>query len=130
MSYAVTPDATSVSSSQDLSGFLSIARHLRSVMEHENAIFSENGEFNLENYVRKKMELMTRFEQEARNLLKAWGEDEKNPMRLRLLTEIEQVSHVMRQNSLQQLAALKSKRHASTAANSAASENTGEDTCH
>jgi hypothetical protein len=131
MQNPLAANARNASESQELSGFLSISRHLRSLMETENAIFSETGDFNIETYVRKKMDLMTRFEQEAQILLKAWGEDVKNPMRLTLLNEIEQVSEVMRQNSLRQLAAIKSRRAHDNAANSAALPAlSSEETCH
>lgn len=131
MQNPLAANARNAPESQELSGFLSISRHLRSLMETENAIFSENGDFNIETYVRKKMDLMARFEQEAQILLKAWGEDVKNPMRLTLLNEIEQVSEVMRQNSLRQLAAIKSRRTQLGAANSAALPAlSSEETCH
>lgn len=83
-----------------LDEFLSLSRDLLSIVEHENAILLEEGALSFEAYILRKVGLMNRFENEARNLLGVLAkEQESSSMQSILIEEISRIRNALAVNS-------------------------------
>lgn len=84
--------------------FIELSQDILSLVGHENAILLEKGELSFEAYVMRKVDLMSNFEKEARNLLGllSKGDSEMNAQSI-LVNEIRRVRDALKVNSRYQL---------------------------
>ena len=98
-------------------GFLELSQEILSLVRHENAILLEKGELSFEAYVMRKVELMNKFEKEARNLLSTMTEG-STKMRAQtvLIEEIRRVQDALKVNSRYQLDLIRARMQEKIAA--------------
>jgi hypothetical protein len=115
--------SSSVTTSLDdrLQNFMGLSNNLLTLIEHENAILSEMGEFTFENYIQKKVEIMRQFEKQAQFLLLQITEgsstgithDKAKTVQGRLLmTEIKRIREALTMNSAYQMDQIKQRTKA------------------
>lgn len=98
-------------------GFLELSQQILSLVHHENAILLEKGELSFEAYVMRKVDLMNKFEKEARNLLSTLSEG-STKMRAQnvLIEEIRRVREALKVNSRYQLDLIRARMQEKIAA--------------
>ena len=98
-------------------GFLELSQEILSLVRHENAILLEKGELSFEAYVMRKVDLMNKFEKEARNLLGTLSEG-ANKMKAQsvLIEEIRRVREALKVNSRYQLDLIRARMQEKIAA--------------
>ncbi len=112
----------SISSIEDqLQNFVELSAHLLTLIQHENSILAEMGEFTFETYVQKKVEHMREFEKQAQFLLLQITEagsigstvDKAKSVQSRLLmAEIKKIRDVLTINSAYQMDVIKDRTKA------------------